>query len=346
MPQQPQKPAGSSYQDRHAYIPPHVEQAMTKQMEHALPAHMKRYAGAYVQQNMTGPGMATSGKMTGPPAGYKPVTHLPRKDHFHQYKAQQPSKADAFLSQNTPPAPAEPGTVYAAQSPQPQATQDPAPPQQIPEQPVAYPPQNPSQPASGPTSNYDFFMGAEQQQIRKPSPLSNSSLPIRIGLVAGGLVALLIIFNVAKGLLAGPSVLPYYVTVTQDQQEIIHLSSDATELQTDINTTNKNFAATAQLSVTSAQADIIKLLSKNGRKVKVKELNLKLSDSTDARLKDASAAGTYNETFKDIMLSELKTYMSDLKTTYNHSKSDSGRALLSDKYHQAELLTEQLNSDQ
>lgn len=337
----PQRPS-DSYQDRHAYIPPQVEQAMVKQMEHALPAHMKKYAGAYVQQNMTGPGMANSGKVSGPPPGYRPVTHLPRKDHFHQYKAQIPSKADTFVQQPTAP------QTQQTQAQPAQPYQEPAAPS--PEQ----PPMGPMQAAiydnnyqAGPQSTaqpaYDFIMNPDQAAGLKTPFLSGSSLIARIGLVAGGLIILLVVFNIARGLLSGPSTVPYYLSVVQDQQAIIHLTSTTSQPQTDISEANKNFSTTAQLSVASSQSAIIRLLAQNGEKIKTKEIGLKVSGSDDQRISAAATSGTYNETFREIMQSHLKTYMADLQKTYDKSKGANGRALISDQFHQAELLNQQLN---
>jgi hypothetical protein len=185
-------------------------------------------------------------------------------------------------------------------------------------------------------------MSSQQPPQKKfPLPGSNSSLPIRIGLVAGGLVALLIIFNIVKGLLAGPSNFPYYMSVIQDQQEITHLSSLALQ-QEDLSTSHKNFAATSQVSVKSAQSDLVKLLIANKKKVDDKQANLKVSTATDARLETALASGTYNTVFSEVMQEQLATYKKDLNTVYNKTQSQGNRRLLKNQYDQADLLIIQL----
>jgi hypothetical protein len=330
MPQKPSQ-ASQAYSDSHAYIPPHVQEAMAKQVEHMSPSHMKQYAGAFVQQNMTqGRAAPQAGKVSGPPAGYRPVTHLPRKDHFHQYKAQQPSRADTFLPGNqAPEAQLQPDMM-------PQAA-EPAPIPPTPEAPTYFE-QTPG-PRPNTMPDYDFIMNNQQPAAKRSLvPGSNSSLPIRIGLVVGGLVVLLIVFNIAKGLLAGPSNLPYYMSVIQDQQEIGHLSTNALK-ETDLSTIHKNFAA-----VKSSQSDLVKLLVANNKKVDEKKANLKVSATADTQLTSAAASGTYNSTFNEIMQEQLKTYKSDLNATYAKTTSTQSRKLLKSQYDQAELLSQQLSA--
>jgi hypothetical protein len=331
MSPQPQKPYNPS-NDRHAYIPDSVQQAMTKQLEHAVPAHMKKYAGAYVQQNLVAPGgqapMGT-GKVSGPPPGYKPVTHLPRTNHFHQYKPQTPSKADSFVM------PDQPAASPAAQPP----NQPVAPPQLVPQQ--IQPAVDQAAPPINPGGNYDFFMAGEIPQATKRS-LPGNSLISRLAIAGGGLVVLIVVFTVVKSLLAGSSALPYYTSVMQDQQALVHLSTNALQ-QEDLNTTNQNFAATAQLTLDSSQTDLTKLLTQSNQKVNPKVLNLKVSSATDDRLTTAAAGGTYNSTFKEVALSGLQTYMADVKTAFNKSRSAAGKNLLNSQYNQAVLMVSQLN---
>ena len=326
MPQKPSQ-ASQAYSDSHAYIPPHVQEAMAKQMEHMSPSHMKQYAGAYVQQNMvqgrTAPG---AGKVSGPPPGYKPVTHLPRKDHYHQFKVQTPSKAENFLPDS--PAATQPQAPYPDQQYQ------------------QVPPQHQSQgqqPQAGSNPNYEFFMNPEQPAQKTSRLTSSTSMPLKIGLVAGGLLILLIMFNVIRGLLAGPSNFTYYLATVQDQQAITHITSDALQQQ-DINTANKIFAATADASVTSSQSKLLGLLADSNKKVGDKQINLKISAKTDAALEAAAASGNYNAVFKEAMQAQLKAYMSDINATFNHTKSQAARAILQDQYNQAKLLSEQLSA--
>ncbi len=88
--------------------------------------------------------------------------------------------------------------------------------------------------------------------------------------IFGGLLALLIIFSILKGLFSSGPVLAPILTVAQDQQEIIHLVSNAAEQQ-GVAKDNLNFAATTQLSLTTAQSDIIQYLAINHLKLSNKK---------------------------------------------------------------------------
>lgn len=339
MPQKPSQ-ASQAYRDSHAYIPPHVQEAMTKQMEHMSPAHMKQYAGAFVQQQMRqGSGVPGTGRVSGPPPSYRPVTNLPRKDHYHQYKPQRASVANTFTAQADTPPP-QPAPQYP---PQPSAPAQPG----YQQQPAQYPPPNQPQvygPTPEQTSNYDFFMQSQPPAQKRSILPAGASLPLRIGLVAGGLIALLIIFNLVKGLFAGPSLYPYYLSAIQDQQSIVHITTNSLQGESSLNTANKNLASTAQLSVHSSELDLADLLAKNGKKVDEKKANLKISTITDEKLKTAAASGNYNIVFNEIMQEQLKTYMNDLSKTYDMTKNPASKNILKNQYHQAQLLLDQLST--
>jgi hypothetical protein len=131
--------------------------------------------------------------------------------------------------------------------------------------------------------------------------------------------------------------------VAQDQHELIHLATNASQQQ-GITTTDQNFAATAQLSLTSAQSVTVKYLVANGNKISLKVLSLKVSTATDAQLTAAAAATTYDQTFQAIMKAKLTTYVSSLQQTYKQTTGKNGRALLNNDYNQAQLLLTQLNA--
>lgn len=163
-------------------------------------------------------------------------------------------------------------------------------------------------------------------------------------MAAGGLLVLIIIFVIIKSLFGGSgSTLTAFVGIAQDQQELIHLATNASN-QTNLTVGNMNFAATAQLSLASSQAAIGKYLATGGHKVNAKTLDLKISTSLDSQLTNAATAATYDQTFEQIVTTKLTAYMHDLSQTYKLTKGSKGRALLNDDYHQAQLLLTQLNA--
>jgi flagellar basal body-associated protein FliL len=184
-----------------------------------------------------------------------------------------------------------------------------------------------------------------QPKARRSLP-GGKSLLGRLIIAFGGLLVLIILFSVVKGLLT-PKVfsLPSFVSVAQDQQEMIHLATTASQQQANgLSTANKNFAVTAQLSLTSAQSQLLTYVQNNHKKISSKSLNLKVSASTDSQLTASAAGGNYDQTFQQIMQTQLTNYEQALKQAYAQTKGPKGRQLLSNEYNGAQLLLKQLNS--
>lgn len=292
---------------------------MTKQIQQMMPAHMKQYAGPYMQQNVMNQkvGLQTSGQPTGRPANYRPVTTLPRDAHYHQFGNSSLSPDTAQASSNPNPTVSQPEPSQGTQYSQ------------------AADPTNPTQ------SSYEFIMNPPEPPKQSRFPGSGSLLS-RIAIIGGGLVVLLIIANVARGALSGPSPFPSYVSILQDQQVLIYLSTKALE-EDSLSSTNRDFASTTQLSMTSSQAALIGYLATNDQVVDAKVLNAKVTPELDKRLETALAATTYNSTFQEVAKTTLVDYTARMQRTYDAFEGKNGRDLLAKDYKQAELLLEQLN---
>jgi hypothetical protein len=301
--------------DNAAYVPKHMEAQVAQQMQKNMPSHLKQYAGAYMQQQVMQPNVS---RLHGPQSdGPRPVApHAPLPDKLRRGHS-MPVGEQHTVELNTLP---NDKSLFQADQPAASSTS-----------------QGP------PVQPYDFIMNPEQQLPGQPGlPGSNSPL-MRILIIGGLIVVLIIAFVVIKSMLGGSSNLPKFVAVAQDQQEMIHITSIANQ-QATLSTENQNFSTTAQLSLSSAQSDLLKYLKANHQKVSVKQLNLKVSRQVDTELQNASAATTYNQTFNEIMQAQLSNYMSQLKAAYQTSESDKGRALLNDQYTQAQLLQDQLKA--
>ncbi len=296
------------------YIPRQAEIAITRHMEKAVNEPFKKYAGAYVQQQVMPQNMASAGVMPQP------------------VEQQSASPAQAVPS---------PGQTFSPASPPGPA---PGPPPPAPPPAPLYPGSQAPLPAQ-PSQEYNFITSPEKSAKRQWQLPGGNSLLQRVLLGAGGLLVLIIIFVIVKSLLGGGNnaVLTSFVGVAQDQQELIHLATNAS-LQTNLTVNNRNFVATAQLSLTSSQTAVGKYLSTGGHKVSLKTLNLKISTSLDTQLTNAAAATTYDQTFQEITKSKLTAYISDLQQTYKQTKGKTGRTLLNDDYNQAQLLLTQLNA--
>jgi hypothetical protein len=232
------------------------------------------------------------------------------------------------------------------------------PPYVPPQQPVPTPPYTQQPPVANyphigqpvaPTPDYDFIM----QQDHKPKTnllgtLRGGSMPSRIALVLGGLLVLVVIAILIKNVLGGGQAIdvPAMVSVSQDQQELLHLFSDTTNItgnQT-LSISNQNFVATGQLAISSEQSQLISYLKENGHKISTTQLGLKISSTVDNQITASVTASTYDSTFIQIMQTELATYKQDLAVAYNNTKGPRGRALLKSDYAGAVLLIKQINS--
>jgi hypothetical protein len=197
---------------------------------------------------------------------------------------------------------------------------------------------------------YDFIVNPQKPENRSRAlpglPQSNSPA-IRAIYFAVGILILLILFVVIKGIIVGPPKLDSFVKIVQDQQELIHITSNMgtgnSTTQQSLSTGNLNLASTIDLSVTSNQSSVMSYLSKNSFKVSTKTLNLGISTSTDTELTNAQTAGTYNQVFDQVIIAELNSYTSDLKNAYSGA-GNNGKVLLKKEYAQAELLLTAANS--
>ena len=304
-PQPPPRPTPQQEQaNRGTYIPDSVKSAMDKQMQRNLPPHLQKYAGAYMQQQVYDPSMNSR-------AGRPMQNGAPPPTYHPVTHLPRESHYVQYQGDSRPPT-----------EPEPVGDQPPA--------------------TFNPDQAYDFINEPLQDQNSRSILPSNSSLPMRIAIFGGGLVILLIAFVVIKGFLGGGGSSVALTTVAQDQEAIIHLTDNAQQ-QTDLSDANKNFSATASLSLSSSQSDLITYMTKNGTKVKSKELGIKISKTTDAQLVSAASAATYNETYKSVMHTKISSYMNDLKLAFQETSGPNGQALLNSQYEQAKLLLIQLD---
>ncbi len=199
----------------------------------------------------------------------------------------------------------------------------------------------PQVPATPQPHEYEFIVNPGAPSKRFSFPFGGGTLG-RLALVLGGLLVLIIIVVVVKGLLAPKTSYAPFITIAQDQQELIHLSTNATQQQ-GLSTTSQNFAITAQLSLTSAESQLLTYLKNNGQKVSTKVLGQKVSASLDSQLTTAAGDSTYDATFQQIMQSQLTVYSQAMKQAYNGA-GPRGKALLNADYNGAQLLLKQLGS--
>jgi hypothetical protein len=324
------------------YVPEHIEAKINKQLGKNMPSYMKQYTGAYLQKSVIKPTFSRSNFAVTNPSSQSlppPVPDQLRRSHSMPMGEQHKVELDTLpLAART--SMFESDTNTQAESPQSQNT--------YPTQPSAPMPSGDSSPAPMPPNAdpYDFIVGhnqAAKQPLSLPKLPGTNSLLTKLLMALGAFILLIIVVSVGKSLFSGPTNVPALTTVAQDQIELMHIATNAAQ-EPDISSDNTTFIATLQLSVTSSNSQLINYMSVNGHKVGQKELNLKISNTTDQDLTTAETAGTYNQTFDQIATTQINTYLSDLNSAYNLTKGPKGRALLTSDFNQAKLLLTQINA--
>ncbi|MGH7240393.1 MAG: hypothetical protein ACREHG_10095 [Candidatus Saccharimonadales bacterium] len=307
--------------NRQGYVPKSAERAIAAAMDKSMPAQFKRYSGAYLQQHVVNSGASTALPQARVAAPHAPVPNVLRRDHNIPYGQQ--------FTADTNMLPRAEQQMFETPSGQPG----------VPVQPTA----EGMNYTAPPTPDYSFITNPV-----KPAPSGGFSIPGaspavgRVIVVLLGLILLLVIYAIIKSALSGPSPVPAFTAVVQDQQEILHLSSNAANQQ-GLSTNNQLFTATASLSVQSAQIQLLNFMSSAGHKVSSKQLAQKLSPAIDNTLTSAQTAGTYDQAFTSTMQAQLNTYKSDISHAYALT-SPYGKTLLNSDYKQADLLLTQLSS--
>ena len=196
-------------------------------------------------------------------------------------------------------------------------------------------------PQAGPTP-YDFIVnpGTGPQRSRLPG---GNSVVTRSLLILGGILLLVIVFIVGKNLLlVDSSSAPLLIDAASQQQELVHLSTKAVQ-EPSLEPTTKNFALTAQLTLTSQQHQLLVYLKSQGHKVAPKQLSTLGSLATDQQLAASIAASTYDATFRQIMVTKLTAYKQTLQQASTKTSGPGGRSLLDRDYTSAVLLLQQLS---
>ena len=301
--------------DNHGYVPPQAQKQIAGYME-KMPGHLKQYSGAYMQQQVVQPSFAaprtTPGNRPPVPDKLRLGHSMPTGEQFNVAWAAQPA-------QQNQAAVAKPSAL-----------------------PPAPPPYDPSLSAPNPQNDYAFIMDPAAAPRRSFLSGSGSSLN-RILVVAGALLVLVIVFAVIKSFVGGGSNVSNFVGLAQDQQAMLQIAKNA-EDQTGLSANTKNFAVTADVSLTTSKGETLQYLKLNHTSVKAKVLALKVSASTTTQLANAASAGTYEQTFHEIMSAKLKNYASELQQAYSQDKGVKGRKLLSDEFTRTQLLQQQLDA--
>lgn len=199
-------------------------------------------------------------------------------------------------------------------------------------------------PGQQPTVNpYGFIMSPKATQPKKSALIlgPGDSFIKKLLLILGGAVILLLLIVVAASVfLGGKNDTTMLVTIAQDQQEIIRISTANGNL---LNATAlKNFDITAHTSLASDQQKILAQISANGGELDGKVLALKHDPATDTLLSAAKSTNTLDASYAQIMQSQLATYRDDIKAAFESTNSEAIKQELRAAYASSDLLLQQL----
>ncbi len=282
-----------------------------------------------------------SGGYTPPQAGGYPglAQNAPSGPGFYQAPPQQPASAPQPGSY-----PAQPGVYPAQPGTYPPAQQSGA----YPQQPSGYasPQSGRAAPMTiqGDSNPYSFFLDEPANKRRGAVNLNaGSGMAFKIALlflgVAGLIVSMLMLYAF---IFKPPDNSALLVSIAHDQQELIRISTLGTKNVDE--SRMQNFAYNANISLTSAQQELLAHLAKTGEKLDPKKLTLSQDAKSDQALKAAEAANTYDATFGRIMLNGLSSYDKRLQQAEAASTSRSEKALLTKQHNANTLLLKQLNA--
>lgn len=200
--------------------------------------------------------------------------------------------------------------------------------------PPAPPPMHPIAPERNP---YDFITQAPINNKKGFLP-GGGSKKIRILVVVTGFFILAIVAAIIIGIINSGSKGPKddYQTLVQQQTELIRISAiGMTKAQ---GADAKNLAITTNYSLTSQQAEIIKLAKKAGALTDEKHLAAGANSQTDTLLTNATQTNQFDTVFVKILQDSLKKYQATLKKIHNESTTSTTKTTIAKNYDNASVL--------
>jgi hypothetical protein len=199
------------------------------------------------------------------------------------------------------------------------------------------PPNNQQMP-SQPSDPFGFITNSAPVG-KKPSPLTPTTMNGRIILLGSILLLVVIIAIVFMSFLNNSSEAKakQYLEIGQKQTEIIRLSAIAETKGRSLET--RSYASTIKLSFTSSQSAVNKVITANGISSKQlsKELTKSKNTKSDAILDEAEKNNRFDETFKELIESEMQKYQQQLNSIATSSTKNE-KTILEDAFNQASLL--------
>lgn len=200
-------------------------------------------------------------------------------------------------------------------------------------------------PSTGNSSNYDFILSPQKQ---KRPMFSSGGLSPAVKILIGSLTLLFIfiLIMIVKNSLTPKQFSASNITsVVLHQQRMINIINlDLENNKNQLSAANLNSMYSIDVVVQSDQGLTLSYLGKNGVGLTKAQLNMVNTASVDTSLKDAATSGTLDQTYVDVLGSELNTYLNTLGNAYQTTHGKNGRTLLKQEILNAKALIKQLGS--
>lgn len=191
----------------------------------------------------------------------------------------------------------------------------------------------------GPGNPYDFIT-ASGKNIKPPKQGMSNQMQ-RIIFVLVGAIFLVIVGMVVSSVLSssGKEGLQNIVDISAKQTEILRISDQGSQ-KARANTA-KNLAATTSISLKTSQTEINKLLAAKGiKKLTTAQAASAKSKADDEALTLADQNNSYDSTFIEIMLKDMRKYQTSLKKAYDASSSAGEKKILDQQFQNITLIIE------
>lgn len=198
--------------------------------------------------------------------------------------------------------------------------------------------QYPSSPQGNP---YEFILNPNQAPKKKIGGKFGNHFVLTIAAIVGGALILMIILSFVINALSPAKISKEdEIALAQTQTELLRISRQASSDA--VQQVTKNLATTVEYTMVTQQKQTIDVLAKIKVKVNNKELALKQNATTDQKFATAKATSTFDQTYTEIIQTELTNYANTLKALSAKSASQSERDRMNDYYRQVQQLISQI----
>ncbi len=188
---------------------------------------------------------------------------------------------------------------------------------------------------------YEFILNPEQpKKAKKVGGMGNRFMRTIIFVVVGVAVFFILAAIVINALAPKRISDKDLIGLAQTQAELIRISNQAASQAT--RQTTRNLATTVQYTMSTQQKQVLEVLAGMGVEVAKKELALKQDATTDQKFATAKSTSTYDQTFTEIIQTELTGYANSLKALNELAATAEDRDRMGDYYQQTQLLISQI----